>query len=121
MFYHGFSTSSWLKNKHLGISDIDVVKQDLLNHIHTPIGSRLMMPTFGTRIPHMVFEPNDLQTRQIVETDLKTVFNYDPRVQLKTLEVLSIPDHNMIVALADLYYVEFKVTETLHIEVKTGG
>jgi phage baseplate assembly protein W len=121
MFYHGLSTKNWLSTKNLGISDIEVVKQDLLNHIYTPIGSRVMMSNFGTRIPFMVFEPNDQQTRQIIEDDLKTVFEYDPRVQLKALEVLSIPDHNMIVALADLYYVEFKVTDTLHIEVKTGG
>lgn len=121
MFYHGLSTSNWLQSRNLGTSDIEVVKQDLLNHIYTPVGSRVMMPTFGTRIPLLTFEPNDESTRQIVEDDLRTVFEYDPRVQLVELKVLSVPDHNMIAAFADLLFIEFKVTHTIHIEVKTGG
>jgi phage baseplate assembly protein W len=121
MFYHGLSSKNWMKTKNLGISDIEVVKQDLMNHIYTPIGSRVMMPTFGTRIPLMTFEPNDEITRQIIEDDLRAVFEYDPRVQLVTLQVLSVPDHNTISAFADLLFIEFKVTHTIHIEVKTGG
>lgn len=121
MYYHGFSTLNSLKGGSLGISDIEVVKQDLMNHIFTPLGSRVMMPTFGTRIPLLTFEPNDEATRQIVEADLKAVFDYDPRVKLIELKVLSIPDHNMISAFADLLFVEFKVTQTIHIEIKTGG
>lgn len=121
MFYHGLSSKNWMKTKNLGISDIEVVKQDLMNHIYTPLGSRVMMPTFGTRIPLMTFELNDEVTRQIIEDDLRTVFEYDPRVQLITLQVLSVPDHNTIAAFADLLFIEFKVTHTIHIEVKTGG
>lgn len=77
-----------------------------------------MMPGFGTRIPSLAFEPNDAQTIKIIEDDLREVFNYDPRVRLVSLNVLGLPDNNAIIALAELFYVEFNVTDTLRIEVK---
>jgi phage baseplate assembly protein W len=117
-FYKGFSTKNWLQKKSLRLSDLELVKQDLLNHIYTDRGSRVMMPGFGTRIPTIVFEPNDEQTVKIIEDDLREVFNYDPRVRLVSLNVLSLPDNNAIIALAELFYVEFNVTDTLRIEVK---
>ena len=78
-----------------------------------------MMPNFGTRIPTLAFEPNDERTRKIVEDDLTTVFDYDPRVKLIALNVLTLPDNNAIIAMADLLYLEFNVTDVLRIEVKT--
>lgn len=76
-----------------------------------------MMPNFGTRIPILTFEPNDEETRKVIEDDLTEVFNYDPRVKLISLNVLTLPDNNAILALADLLYVEFNVTDVLRIEV----
>ena len=113
VLYHGFSSANWLANKKLGVANFHTVKSDLMNHIFTPIGSRLMMPSFGTRIPLMCFEPNDEQTRQIIYDDINTVIEYDPRVKLIALEV--------IVAFCDVNYIEFKVTDTLHIDVPTAG
>jgi phage baseplate assembly protein W len=96
-----------------------LVKRDLLNHIWTTKGERVMMPGFGTRIPLLAFEPNDDTTLAIVEDDLRAVFEYDPRVQLINLEVLTFPDNNAIIAMADLLYIQFEVRDTLKIEVPT--
>lgn len=115
--YRGFSTADWRKRKTLSMSNIDLVKRDLLNHIYTVKGERVMMPNFGTRIPTLAFEPNDEATRRIVEDDLREVINYDPRVKLVSLSVVSLPDNNAIIALADLLYVEFNVRDVLRIEV----
>lgn len=117
--YRGFSTQDWRKRRTFSLNNIDLVKRDLLNHIYTIKGERVMMPNFGTRIPLLAFEPNDETTRQIVEDDLKTVFNYDQRVKLISLNVMSLPDNNAIIAVADLLYVEFEVRDELHIEVAT--
>jgi phage baseplate assembly protein W len=115
--YRGFSTADWFKNSSLGLTNIELVKRDLLNHIYTVKGERVMMPNFGTRIPTLVFEPNDAYTVKIIEDDLTEVFNYDPRVRLIALNVMSLPDNNSILALADLLYVEFNVRDVLNIEV----
>ena len=65
----------------------------------------------------MTFEPLDTASLDIIRKDLTTVFEYDPRVQIITLDVFAQPDQNTIVALADLLYIEFNVRDTLRIEV----
>lgn len=118
-FYRGFSSRDWRKTRKFSLTDIELVKQDLLNHIFTLKGERVMMPNFGTRIPVLAFEPNDEQTLAVVEADLREVFNYDPRVKIINLSVVSLPDNNTILALADLLYVEFNVRDVLKIEVQS--
>lgn len=119
VFYKGFSTADWGQRRTFSLTGIDLVKRDLLNHIYTMKGERLMMPNFGTRIPALAFEPCDDITRNIVEEDLKSVFQYDPRVEVMSLNVYALPSNNAIVAIADLLYVEFNVRDELRIEVKT--
>lgn len=119
--YHGFSSNKWMSNKQFGISNFEVVKQDLYNHIFTAKGDRIMMPTFGTRIPLLTFEPNDENTRKIVEDDLKYVIDYDPRVTLLDLQVVSLKDNNAIIGFCDILYNEFGVKDMLKIEVKTSA
>jgi len=117
--YRGFSTSNWLNRRTFTLRNIELVKEDLLRHIYTIKGERVMMPNFGTRIPLLAFEPNDETTRATIEEDLRAVFTYDPRVQLLELNVTSLPDNNAILVTADLYYVEFQVRDVLKIEVPT--
>lgn len=117
--YKGFSSSVWQQNRSFALTNIELVKRDLLNHIYTLKGERVMMPDFGTRIPILAFEPNDEKTRLIVETDLRTVCEYDPRVRIVDLNVVGLPDNNAIVALVDLFYIEFNVRDVLRIEVQT--
>jgi phage baseplate assembly protein W len=116
--YKGFSTANWLENRSLIISDIEAIKHDLQNHIFTRLGERVMQPGFGTRIPEMAFEPNDEATIKIIRDDVLTVINYDPRVELVSLEVLPIPDNNTIIVLVTVLYIEFEVQGELRIDVK---
>lgn len=115
--YRGFSFAGWKKRKSFRLNDIELVKRDLLNHIYTIKGEHRMMPNFGTRIPLLAFEQANAETLSIVDTDLREVFNYDPRVKLINLSVLNLPDNNAIIGLADLLYVEFNVRDVLRIEV----
>ena len=117
--YRGFSTFDWKTRRTFELNNIELVKRDILTHIFTEKGERVMMPNFGTRIPTLAIEPNDEHSRRIVEEDLREVFNYDPRVKLINLSVVTIPDNNAMVALADLLYIEFNVRDVLRIEVPT--
>ena len=119
VYYKGFSTADWGQRRTFSMTGIELVKRDLLNHIYTMKGERLMMPNFGTRIPALAFEPCDDITKSIVEEDLKTVFQYDPRVKVLSLNVYALPSNNAIIAIADLLYIEFNVRDELRIEVKT--
>jgi phage baseplate assembly protein W len=119
--YRGFSTASGDPSKGFLLTDVELVKQDLLNHIYTLPGERPMLPDFGTRITLLTFEPLDKDTISVVETDLRKVFDYDPRVEVLSLSVKALPDNNTIVAFADLRYIELNVTETLHLEFPVGS
>lgn len=118
VLYKSFSTKNWFEHGgSLEIYDREAIKEDLLNHIFTLRGTRLNMPTFGTRIPALVFEPGDLETISIIREDLMTVFNYDPRVKLLDLKVYMLPNDNAMIAEATITYLEINITDTLHIEI----
>ena len=52
----GFSTVS-LDTENFSLYDLDLIKQDLINHFYVRQGERLMNPTFGTIIWDLLFEP----------------------------------------------------------------
>ena len=118
--YRGFSTFVFMDRKRFLQTDQEAVTQDILNEINTAIGERPMMPTFGTRIPLLAFEPLDEQTINIIETDLRRVIKNEPRVMLNDIAVLSFPDNNTIVAMVDLTYLELNQRETLRLEFPVG-
>jgi len=121
--YRGFSTQkSWeTRGRSFSTADIQTIKADLLNHIYTIKGERVMQPNFGTRIPLMAFEPLDPTSIKIIEDDLREVFTYDPRVNLIDLIVLAMPDNNAIVAVLDIEYIQLQEFDTLRLEFPTGS
>jgi uncharacterized protein len=122
IFYKGFSSQLWESgDRTFQARNKDVVKQDLLNHIFTSKGERVMMPGFGTRIPSLPFEPIDATTLKIVEDDIREVVNFDPRVELLDLNVLPLSDNNAILAYVTVQYLELGGVETFNIEVPAGN
>lgn len=115
--YKGYSSHEYVPKKTFSIQDVELVKLDLLNHIFTRKGERVMMPAFGTRIPDLAFEPLDTITLSILEEDLRTVFNFDPRVDLLELVVTPYYDSNAVTAAARLLYVELNMVDVLELNI----
>lgn len=115
--YIGYSSYEFQKNKSFVLTDIQLVELDLLNQIYTRRGSRVMMPTYGTLIPELIFEPLDDTTLGIIESELENVFNSDPRVNLVTLDITPNFDTNSITATAILFYVELNVTQPFQLNI----
>ena len=65
--YRGYSSFEFEATGSFKINDVELIKLDLLNHIFTRRGERVMMPRFGTIIPDLVFEPLDDETIEIVD------------------------------------------------------
>ena len=84
--YKGLSSFEFQRKKTFKLRDLELVKMDLLNHIFTKKGERVMMPNFGTLIPEMAFEPLDTETVSLVREEVTRVINYDPRVNLINME-----------------------------------
>lgn len=116
--YKGFSTEQYLKTKSFQVNDVEIVKTDLLNHIFTRRGERVMLPAFGTTIPELVFEPLDNDTLDVLEDELRTVFNYDPRVRLLDLDVQPDFDTGSVTAAARLYYIELDIVDQLTLNIE---
>lgn len=119
--YRGFSSFEYEKNKSFKINDLELVKLDLLNHIFTRRGERVMMPTFGTRIPDLAFEPLDDITLDILRNDLLQVFNFDPRVSILDLVITPNPDESSVSATARLLYIELNLIDDLNLNIVFEG
>lgn len=119
--YKGFSTKQYERNKSFILTNVELVKEDLRNHIFTRRGERLKMPTFGTRIPDLVFEPLDAVALRIINQDLTTVFTYDPRVVLNSLQVLPVYENNTVTAFADLTFVYLNFSGVMDIHIEFEG
>lgn len=115
--YRGYSSYEYEANKTFNINDVELVKLDLLNHIFTRRGDRVMMPSFGTRIPDLAFEPMDEITLAVLEEDLRAVVAFDPRVELLDLVITPSYDTNSVTAAVRLLYIELDLTGDIDINI----
>ena len=67
--------------------DIELVKQDILNHFNILKGEKLENPNFGTNIWLYLMDPLDDETRNAVIEDVEEIVNYDPRIEMDSIEV----------------------------------
>lgn len=116
--YIGYSSYEFQKNKSFTLTDVQLVELDLLNQIYTRRGSRVMMPTYGTLIPELVFEPLDEETISTIESELITVFQTDPRVSLITMSVTPNFDTYTVTVVAVLNYIELNVTQPFQLNIQ---
>ncbi len=85
IYFVGFSTVG-KKSAPYTLTNADLIKQDLLNHFNTEMGSRVMMPEYGTRIYSYLFDPFDEFTKSAILEDATNVVNSDPRVELVAID-----------------------------------
>jgi phage baseplate assembly protein W len=107
--YKGFSSKETTKNYKL--YDIDLVKQDLINHFYIRKGEKLENPEFGTVIWDMLFEQFTEQVKQIIAKDVEEIINYDPRIAVN--EVLIDSTDQGIRIQADITYIPFNINERM--------
>jgi phage baseplate assembly protein W len=115
--YRGFSTFEFEATKSFKLNDIELVKLDLLNHIFTRKGSRVMMPTFGTIIPDLIFEPLDEFTTETLEEELRKVIEFDPRVRLLSFDMDVNPDQYAVSVNIRLFYIELELTDNFELNI----
>jgi phage baseplate assembly protein W len=78
--YYGFSTIDQVKK--FKLTDLDLVKRDLLNHFAIRKGEKLMQPNFGSIIWSMLYEPLTPEVQAIITADIKRIVDYDPRLNV---------------------------------------
>ena len=82
--YRGFSTVN-PDNVGFQLYDLQIVKQDIINHFHIRQGELLSNPNFGTIIWDILYEPLTENIKQIIAENVTTIINYDPRVSVTSI------------------------------------
>jgi phage baseplate assembly protein W len=111
--YRGYSSYEYLSTKSFSIYDVKLVELDILNYIFTPLGTRLRLPHYGTRIQQLLFQPLIASTLADIRTELEGAFAYDPRVELVDLQLIPSIATQTVVAECVLYYIELNETVPL--------
>ena len=109
-YFVGFSTVDKLTPPY-SLTNIELVKRDILNQFATPKGSRLMLPRFGTNIFNYLFDPFDDYTKNAILEDAITVIESDPRVQLVSIDAHQ-SDQTLTIAM-NLLFVPSNLTQSL--------
>jgi phage baseplate assembly protein W len=107
--YKGFSSKESKRNYKL--YDIDLVKQDLINHFYIRKGEKLENPDFGTIIWDMLFENFTEDVKTMIAKDVEGIVNYDPRIIVNAITVDS-TDQGIRIE-ADITYLPFNVNERM--------
>ena len=110
--YKGFNSKETTKN--FKLYDIDLVKQDLINHFYIRKGEKLENPEFGTVIWDILFEPFTEDIKNIIAKDVEDIINYDPRIAVNEVQIDS-TDLGIRVQ-ADIVYIPFNVNERMTFE-----
>ena len=116
--YKGYSSFEFENSKTFTLRDVELVKLDLLNHIFTQRGTRIMMPTFGTTIPELTFEPLDDDMLDDLYEQVKSVLDFDPRVEI--IKIVIVPDYdtNSVVVEASLFYIELDTVDDFNLNIQ---
>jgi phage baseplate assembly protein W len=111
-YFVGFNTVNQ-PNPPYSLTNLDIIKRDILNQFATPIGSRVMLPSFGTYIYNYLFDPFDEITKNSIIDDAVRVVQSDPRVQLVNIDVYQ-EDQSLNIVM-NLYFVPESVTDNLFV------
>lgn len=107
--YKGFSSTQQTKN--FKLYDIDLVKQDLINHFYIRKGEKLENPEFGTVIWDMLFEQFTEDVKRIIAKDVEDIVNYDPRLAVNEIQIDS-TDQGIRIE-ASVTYIPFNINERM--------
>lgn len=93
------------------LTNVDIIKRDLLNHFSTPIGSRVMLPTYGTNIYDYLFNPFDEYTKSAIIEEAMRVVEYETRVELVSVDAFQ--ENQTLTVIIDLLFKPDSVTDSM--------
>ena len=86
-----------------GVEDVIAVKRSVRNLVQTNFYERPFQPELGCGIRELLFEPFTPMTKVFLERKIEEVLiNYEPRIQLQSVEVDDDQDGNRLVV--DIYF-----------------
>ncbi len=78
------------------------VEQAIQIILLTARGERVMLPQFGAGLRRWVFEPNTSATHRVIEEEIRTaLIDWEPRIQLKRVQVSAGDEPNLLLIQID--------------------
>lgn len=110
--YRGFSSTEYKKN--FKLYDIDIVKQDILNHFNIRKREKLENPTFGTEIYDLLYEQLTPEVKERIGKEVSTVLNFDRRIRVDRLSI----DSTMfgVAVIADVTFLPFNLSQQIRVD-----
>lgn len=66
----------------------ELVKSSMLNILGTRVGTRIMLPEFGSHVPDLIFEPNDFILEKLLRRyTVEAIERWEPRLNVLTAEI----------------------------------
>jgi len=118
LHFVGFSTTDKFKPPYT-VTDIELVKVDLMNHFGTRKGERVMVPEFGTIIYDLLMEPMDARVKKLIIDDVTRIVQLDPRVKSSDIKVTEIEQALLIEI--QLLYLPDGITYEMAVQFNTEG
>lgn len=116
--FTGFSTVGSTQAKSFKMYDLELIKQDLLNHFNTRIGERVMRPEYGCRIWDYLMEQFTDYVKNAIQQEAIRICESDSRVSLQgSPDVQS--THNAIQVSITLLYVPLDVVDVFTVNFET--
>ena len=70
------------------VTDEAAINQSLLSLFNTNRGERMFNPTYGSRLPFLLFEPFDaLNAQNIVDDIQQSTLVWEPRIEITDLDI----------------------------------
>jgi len=110
--FRGFSTVDTVKAP-FALSDMELVKRDLLNEFNTRKGERVMRPNFGSIVWDLLMDPMSPSVVTDIEEDVEKIVARDPRASLLNTTVTAL-EHAIRVDI-DLRFIPTQNEDTLYL------
>jgi len=110
--YKGFSSRT--KNNKFRLTDFELIKQDLYNHLFTRPGERLMNTTFGCIVWNLLYEPLTPAVKIAITENLTTIIKSEPRVRATDIAITEY-ENGLIIEL-ELQYLQTNELDKMRLQ-----
>lgn len=108
--YRGTSTVND-QSKNFSLYDIELIKQDVLNHFSIRKGEKIYNPNFGSVIWDLIHEPLTESTTEILENDVRQVLRSDPRIIVENITIFE-QEHGIQISI-EINFKDYNQLETM--------
>lgn len=95
----------------VSLYDINLIKQDLINHFYIRQGEKLGNPEFGCIIWDILFDPLTEELKNAIVANVQEIINYDPRIRAS--DVIVSQYENGLQIECELTYLPYNIAEAL--------